>query len=353
MLYQHTKSPTLFFAYHETAGESLGVLGGGIDPHELQRFHQHFAEINPWAIYNKIIPVGVVGNSEQALSRRNLVKTEFYNDWMRRQDDIIGGTALICHRDGEKFSAITLNCPVNQYDHMNPYNLGFLNDLAPHLARCIEMSKLLANDHGDKYWHLDCAGQAVFLISKSGRIGHANRAAEQLLSSDDPILQSSRDSMVSSNDNLRGFIKTAISAMRKSTFQSLPSPLPVVFRNFGTCLFHAHVFPEAAGPQFPASVWSDPIAGAIIVAGCSGFNQVPDYHGIVTAFGATGAEARLAQAIMEGQSLYDYADEYKLSRYTVRNQMRALRQKSRTNDKTAFVRMMLKLASPFQQIHHD
>ena len=65
--------------------------------------------------------------------------------------------------------------------------------------------------------------------------------------------------------------------------------------------------------------------------------------------GATPAEALLAEAIISGQSLYDFADTNSLSRHTVRNQMRALLQKTSTSSQTDFVRKMYMLSSPFKQ----
>ena len=106
----HLSSPIMFFGHNVGSDESLGIMGGGLDPHELKRYHQYFADKNAWMHMNVAMPVGMVGISDQALPQEELFKTEFYNDWLRHQENIIGGPAMICHRGPDSFAALALAC---------------------------------------------------------------------------------------------------------------------------------------------------------------------------------------------------------------------------------------------------
>ena len=293
------------------------------------------------------MPVGFVGVSEQAVAREKLTKTEFYNDWLRHQDNTIGGPAMICHRDDESIAAMALCIDERHFDRVLEPTKRFLEQISPHLTRCAKMSKLLARGNGSQARHLESARQAVVLFYRSGQVADVNKAGNMLIESNKVISLTAQDNLTSHDDQVRSFISRAVSAVHTGNLASVPNPLRVVFKGHGPCVFQLHIFPEGADLQFPVSAWSDPIAGAIVISSPDGLGAVPDYCKIVGAFGATKAEARLAQQLIEGQSLNDYADQNKLSRHTVRNQMRSLRLKTDSTDKADFIRKMLNLASPF------
>lgn len=347
VIFAYTGAPILFFAHNIDADLSLGIIGGGVDPSELERYHQHFADQNPWMERNQTMPVGMVGVSEQAVARENLIKTEFYNDWLRRQDNAIGGPAMICHRDSDRLAALALCIDANRFDDLLNPSRTFLEQISPHLTRCVEMSKLLARGNGSQTGHLENARQAVILIHQSGRVANVNKAGKNLIESSRIISLTSQEHLASRNDNVRSFISKAVGAIHERSFAKIPDPLQVGVPGLGSCVFQLHVFPEDSSQGFPVSAWSDPVAGAIIISSPDGLGVTPDYSQIISAFGATKAEIRLAQALIKGQSLNDYADQNNLSRHTVRNQMRSLRLKTDSTDKTDFIRKMHNLASPF------
>ena len=65
----------MMFGHNLSANESLGVIGGGFDPYELVRYHENYADQNPWMHMNAATPVGQVGISDQTLDQQELFKT--------------------------------------------------------------------------------------------------------------------------------------------------------------------------------------------------------------------------------------------------------------------------------------
>ena len=178
-----------------------------------------------------------------------------------------------------------------------------------------------------------------------------NPAAENLLR-DCSLLLIGHDGRLSATDRtLRGHIKRCVRAMREDRYEEPLTPVSLHTERFGTCVLHAHHFPEVRDHDFPEAVWSDPVVGGFVISGAFGLEKSMSHRSLAKCLGASTAEARLAQAVMEGLALYDYADENGLSRHTVRNQMRALLQKTGTRNQSDFVRHLFRLTSPFG--HYD
>lgn len=346
-LTRHTTVPVMMFGHNLDADESLGIIASGIDPAELERYHQHFADLNPWMHMNLAIPVGTVGVSDIALERRELFRTEFYNDWLRHQENVVAGPAMICHRSKDRLVAMAAACRARGVDDTLPDSYRTFVALAPHLARTIDLSSTLTNGDGPSHAHLDASRHVVILVRRSGRIASLNTAARHFKATN-PLLMISRSERLSTaNEALAAYIAAAHRAISSNRADQLPPPLALPDKKLGHVVVHAHIFPPDADHAFPCTAWSDPIAGAFVVTGMSGLDSGNNFGQLARSLGATPAEARLAAALLRGRTLNDYADANELSRHTVRNQMRALFAKTDTKSQTEFVRRMLTLASPF------
>lgn len=346
-LSHHIGTPVMMFAHDIGSDESLGIMGGGLDPEQLQIYHDYYADKNPWMEMNVKMPVGMVGISDQALEQSQLFKTEFYNDWLKLQDNIVGGPATICHREGNSFAALALACRSRLYDDMVADNFDFLSELGGYVTKSILMSKVFLNGDATSRLRFANLRQAIIFIHQSGRAGYWNNAADRILTNSNLMKLSHRQRITSGSDELRGFIDNAVLAMQRQAFMELPLPRPFTTTEFGACVFHAHIFPESVEINFPEAVWADPVVGALVICSSDGLEAQPAYGKLIEGFGATPAETTLAEALLSGMSLYDYASLNKLSRHTVRNQMRALLTKTQTRNQTEFVHNMLQLASPF------
>ncbi len=340
-------SPIMMFGHNIGTDESLGIIGGGLDPEQLVRYHQHFAAQNPWMHMNLAMPVGMVGVSDQALPRQELFKTEFYNDWLHPQEDIVAGPAVICHRSTDRIVAMAGPCRARRIDNTLPETVNLFQSLVPHLTRSIKIASSLSNGNATSFSHLDASANAILMIHRSGQVGFMNKSAECLISGTQTIYANHADKLTSRNEQLLTFLNCATTAMQNSDFNAMPEPISLNDHNFGLFIVHAHIFPSEIDHEFPYTAWSDPVAGAFVVTGKFGIGRKDDYGRIARSLGATPAESRLAQGLLDGQSLYDYADAKGVSRHTVRNQMRALLNKTNTANQMEFVRLMCSLSSPF------
>ena len=346
-LNQVSGSPVKMFGHSTRSYESLGLIGAGWDPEGLEQYHQYYGALNPWMHMDLTLPIGAVGVSDAALRRDELIKTEFYNDWLRHQEDIIAGPAMICYRSDRKFVALVAACRKGGVDDSLPQMTDLLGALSQHLTHAISISSTLAGKDGLCASHLENSPHAIFLINRSGRVSYRNSAAERLLTHSGLLNISLKGQLTSGDEAINAHLSKSISAMHAEDIKALPSPHSTKTGLDGTCLLHAHIFPSSNAHNFPDSVWSDPVAGAVVVTGALGLNSGEPFEQVARALGATPAEARLAGGLMRGLTLYEFAEVNKLSRHTVRNQIRALFAKTGTSSQLQLVHKLNGLASPF------
>lgn len=343
-------APIMMFGHNISSDESLGIIGGGLDPVELDRYHGHFASQNPWMHMNLAMPVGKVGVSDQALPRSELFRTEFYNDWLRLQEDIVAGPAMMCYRSSDRIIAMAGPCRARGVDNSLPQTVALFEFLAPHLAHSIKLSAALSNGVSSSFSHLNASPYGIIILRRSGRVGFVNASAEHFMSDTGYMKTGYNEKLLSKDESLQTCFNDAIDAMQKHKFSELPAPLTVDIDPYGSCVFHWHIISDEVDHKFPDTAWADPVVGAMVLTGQFGIEPNDDRGQIARSFGATPAEAKLAQGILNGLSLYEYADLNKLSRHTVRNQMRMLLVKTNTANQVEFVRKMMLLTSPFTSI---
>lgn len=346
-LNRYLAAPVMIYGHCTRSYESLGLMGAGFDDDGLDLYHDYYAPLNPWMNTNLALPVGDVGVSDATLPRTDLMKTEFYDGWLRPLENIVAGAAMICHRTEDRFVGLVAACPARHVDDSLPNVKTALQALSPHMMQSIGMSGALMDGAGRSMDHLAAVPQALFLIRRSGRTGYLNPAAETFLRRSGLLVMGHDGRLGATDGDLRRHIRKCMKAMCSAVFDAPLPPQRLRTEAFGTCILHAHPFPAEADHDFPESLWSDPVVGAFVISGTLGLEKGASFARLARSLDASNAEARLAEALMSGATLYEYADANGLSRHTVRNQMRALLHKTGTRNQADFLRHLHRLSSPF------
>src|SRR5688572_12965374 len=63
----------------------------GYGPEFMASYRAHYFRVNPYIPSWTRLPVGEIVDSAQVLDEGELVRTEYYNDWLRPQDDLRNG----------------------------------------------------------------------------------------------------------------------------------------------------------------------------------------------------------------------------------------------------------------------
>lgn len=349
---QQSGNPITMFGHNLETGQSLGFVSGGWDEVWLQSYFDYYGPLNPWMDLNLATRPGQIGVSDEALARTELFKTEYYNDWLRPQEDIVAGAAMTCHRSEKSFVALGAACRASHADEALPRLVQLLNGLAPHIVRTINISSSLSSGTGVSVAHLEMSRFAILFVHRSGRIGYRNHLAEELLRRRQGLSIRCDGRLSATDEAVRGQIENCVSAITGQAYYALPQPILMPATVDGIGMLHAHIFPDEGQQKFPEAIWSDPVAGAFVVTDYRGLGEESTVQQIVSAFGCSPAEARLAAAVADGETPPEYGERTGLSRNTVRNQMQALLQKTDTHSQVEFTSLVASLSSPFKTKPH-
>jgi DNA-binding CsgD family transcriptional regulator len=181
---------THIIGFDEQAGLALDMAGHGYDPDYISTYRAHYNKINAWAPGFMQKPVGVVVDSEDMYPSHALKRTEFYNDWLRPQEDIIHGGGAAIFRDETRMVALGGNIRERDCEALKAPWLRMVGYLIPHLRQAFDISRALT---GARLESLvlsqsdlrDLPGIAV--LSATGRLLFANAPAEDMLDLGHPI----------------------------------------------------------------------------------------------------------------------------------------------------------------------
>jgi DNA-binding CsgD family transcriptional regulator/PAS domain-containing protein len=190
-------------------------------------------------------------------------------------------------------------------------------EIAGRMARVISIAEKVARAGAEnEVITLESAGCAALLIDKHGRATRANRRAEELFCNEFGIrngrLWTAANASLARLDLFMAEIEHA-----KSTLGPLPAPVIIARRGTPWLLIEAMPVTSASNDIFEGS-------RAILLVSDLTRPSVTDAAMLSLVFGLTGAEARLAAAICEGNDLNAAAATFGVSRQTVRSQLKTI-----------------------------
>ncbi len=300
---------------HDLA-RSVGSFAYGyrVDPDATRAYDTHYAALNPWTLRGapQMRP-GAVLVGEQALSVRELRRTEFHADFLRPYD-IEHSLAAVIARDDETAAFVTVqrSGAMGEFDDDE---LRLVSALVPHLQRALALHRRLgaARDVGQSL--IDVAERArwgVVFLDRERRVVFANAAAR---------------------------------ALDRSTF--------------------AQVLTRAAAGggavtrdgRPPLAISVSQLRGGRDVLGLSAAalaifivdpeHQPPSPERVLReAYRLTSTEARLALALSRGDTLEDVADATRTSVGTQRTHLKRVLAKTGTRRQAQLIRLVLLLSPP-------
>lgn len=316
-------------AHDRLASSSLGFISSKADPEFLGSYSRYYSTKNVWAEGMANSPIGRVVQSEEICPRDALLKTEFYNDYLRTQD-LITASGVILHRSSDNFLFISGNIRDQVEDQFRSPMQRMFKLLGPHISRSMGLTRSIPSLlEGEDIRHTtEKSADAIFLINSSGRLVHANRVGDELRRQA-LVLRVDRSARIHFLDQLadealqrglrdilkRDFIQTQGNfTVRRTSGLPLNASITPLQRHSSAIIFD-QVFENR--PVAMLVIQKPPVRQELADA--------------FTGYGLTPAERALALAIAQGQSPRDFADERGLSIHTVRTQLKSVYAKTGTN----------------------
>ena len=335
---------------YDAIGDALNLsISGGFDPDFFESYRSYYSKINPWVplLQSVVEPPGVTWAHEH-LPQYELEKTEFYNDWVKPQDDIASGFAVNLIKDKSCF--INLACNVSFKHGAEAENAAAdMRILGPHMQRAFHLYRHLDGQRvqtNAMEQVLDRLEAAIFIIGDGYTLHFANREGEALLRCGtivggdgaghlvflDPIDRKKIEGQIFHLNGKASRASTTVKLRPDPSGKSLIALVASLPRDVETGQFNRNKSNGTPHDPRLLIMLLDPVRewsarGSIITS----------------AFGVTQAEARLAIGLMQGKSLRECSTAFGITYNTVRTQLQSLCAKTGVKKQTELILVLSRL----------
>jgi len=316
---------------------------------DLKAYSDYYVQNSPYVAGVSKLTVGSPSYSEHIISNEELFKTEHYNDFVRVRGLGHYAVGVLLARDAQGMTAFSIA------DHKDDeirraHQKRLLQLLSVHLQRAIKLHHAVASQNAvaaATQAAFDRWTQAAFVLSAAGRVVSMNAAATDLLARGDCIWLD-RDGLLRSLDESRSrAIETAArkcagildrldpsteGAVRESLLLPRPAPAPPLQAAAWTLPFLAQQAEFGAPQGRVLLIVFDPLQV-----------QRTPVKWLSRQFGLSPAEERLTEAIVNGVTLADAAEQIGIRLSTARTRLKSIQTKTGCSRQVDLVRLAMSM----------
>jgi len=342
---EFTSQATVIFG-QDFSDRSVEVTGApaslaahhGITEDFMQSFSAHYCRTNVWTEDERLHREGQLVNGSKFYPDERLPRTEWHADWLRPQDLFYTLAAVV-----EKRAQRSFNVTAVRSKRCGPYTQqeeAHLNMLVPHLQTAFALHRRLHRAEALAHTSLAVLEQltmGVALLDGQACVLHANTQAHSLARTTGLLRFDAQDGLSASAPSDDALLQRAL-RLAVATGRGMVLDAGHALRLRGSQGVQLHVMVA------PLPRWSSPFgeqaAGAVFISDPTAAAHAP-VDALRAFYHLSAAEARLAQALANGLSLKEYADQRGISIHTVRSQFKTAGAKVGTGRQADFVRTIL------------
>lgn len=292
----------------------------------------HFVNLCPWRTELAVKPRGRLYSTflDFSCDQDGFRRSEFYNDWARPQG-IEHGLCGVVHADRAQQVQLLVQ-RTREPGHFDRQAQRFVNELVPHIERSIMLSRLL----GERDMFAVAAAllpdhPALLLLDENLKTTFVSASAEALLAGT-PAMALTQGRLRARRVDVDQRLQCLLLECRRTAQADGRSPGGTLSCGGG---LRVEVMPIT--PTTDHALLRDRLA--VVAVSLSVIHEAADSW---QAWGLSPRERELANALVAGQSLADYATARGITRETARSQLKSLFNKTGTHRQHELVALLMR-----------
>lgn len=317
--------------------QSVNVIAE-LDPDWVARYEQDYVSMNPLAAAAATATVGQTVRKSDIWPVEKMRASVFYNEWMRPQDDLWGGSGTVLFRQADRFFAFGGFVRRRDTDRLEDEWFALCHRLTPHLRQAAEISRTL--------------GATRLPLPGAGGLISASTPAAILVSPELTVLWQNEDALAQMmSGTVMGWDMHGRLALRDAQAQAAlvhlaqqlrlqQSPKALSMASSGSSIVRMVALPPPERLRLPMTFLLGRDEPVILVT-LTGPIATRDANLLLRrSFGLTTAEADVALALFEGLSPTEIAERREVSPLTVRSQVKTVLAKTEAARQSDLVRKL-------------
>lgn len=312
----------------------------GMDAALIREYEQHYAARNAWMTAGlPKMAVGEAIRSEMVLRDQELVRTEYYNGFLR-QAGVRHLLAAFLFRDERTLSQISF-VRSHRFGECDESETRLFGQLIPHLQRAFQLHRRLVKlkgEHEVVSEALDRVPVGVLLLDAKGRVVLANRSAREILAS--------KDGLSLQKDGIHAGRPAETTALRQLVSEAFQTGSRKGMGSGGVLSISR---PSMRRPyslfvtplRAEQSAFGEPTAVAAVFVSDPERKPETNPEVLKRLYGFTPAEARVAAKLLQGESVEEAADDLHVSVNTARTHVKSMFGKTDTHRHRELIRILL------------
>ena len=337
------------YGHDMRSGLAMGQITSRYSQAYLDRYVDYYSHTNPFPQAMAHMQPMDFRACDRKIDRSEFMNSEFYNDFLKPQEDIGGGAGGVLCNTKDQMLILAGHVRLKQEEEKTELLLGTFNLLAPHIRRAFEMQRVLQGQRiaaRAAEQALDRIGHSVFLLDGQAKVLFANASARRLMRSGCAVQEDREKRLCFSDKRAETALMRARAGRERDVLAVGAASFVVELGRGGRVVATLNPFTfsdeNEDGIDFLSN--SAGVASMLVLANAqsklSGASEAP-----TLLYNLTPAECGIAISVAQGDALLDIAAGKNISLNTVRNQLKSVYDKSGVRSQAALTALVHRLAT--------
>ncbi|WP_120499802.1 LuxR C-terminal-related transcriptional regulator [Roseovarius sp. EL26] len=336
------------YGHDMRSGLAMGQITSRYSQEYLDRYIEYYSQINPFPKAMAHLQPMDFRACGQKIDRSAFMNSEFYNDFLKPQENIGGGAGGMLCNTQDQMLILAGHVRLKQEEKKTELLLETFNLLAPHIRRAFEMQRVLQGQKIEARvaeLALDRVGHSVFLLNDQAKILFANGSARKLLRLGHAVREDREKRLCLRDQHAETLMMRAL-AHREHDSLAVGAASFVVQIEAGVRVV-ATLNPFRLDDEIASEasfLMDGGNAASILVLANAKPELAAASEALALLYNLTPAECGIAVAVARGEALLDISGRKNISLNTVRNQLKSVYDKSGVRSQSALTALVHRLA---------